>query len=125
MRPYSVTSYPMSPASQVKNATAGIQEDLVERFSSILKDSVMKVACVCEHARWPSIETAKGELERFGDDDIQRLLSHYEKLFKDLGGDASKVMREPSEAAVVEGAQRPTVQDALRAATRSLCGQGE
>ena len=78
----------------VKNVTAGIQEDLVKRFSSILKDPVMKAACVFEHSRWPSIETAKGELERFGDDDIQRLLSHYEKLFKELGGDASKVMRE-------------------------------
>ena len=36
----------------------GVIEQMNERFVGLLKNPILKAACVFEHARWPSYETA-------------------------------------------------------------------
>jgi hypothetical protein len=78
----------------LSNVTKSITDHLNERFYSILKEPVLRAACIFEHERWPSLETAKEQLEEHGTDQINLLLKHFSTPFEYLGGDASKVLRE-------------------------------
>jgi hypothetical protein len=78
----------------VSNVTSSLEKYLSDRFASILKDPVLKAACIFEHARWPSLATSRATLESYGEKEIDLLLAHYKTLFSYLGGDADKVQRE-------------------------------
>ena len=80
--------------TMLSNTTTSIGEHMSERFSAIIKDPVLKAACVFEHSRWPSLVTDKEGLEQHGEADIDLLLKHFSTLFSYLGGDASKVQRQ-------------------------------
>ena len=77
-----------------KNVIKSICAHLNERFYSILKDPVLKAACMFEHVRWPSFSGARLSLEQYGEQEIYTLLDHFKTLFVYLGGDATKVQRE-------------------------------
>jgi len=78
----------------VKEVGSGIVDHLNARFTSWLGDPILKAACVFEHSRWPSFETAKERLDAHGDGDIAKLLTHFSVLLRRLGCDCDSVERE-------------------------------
>ena len=76
------------------NVTSSIASHLTNRFAAILKDPVLKAACIFEHGRWPSVATAEDALKSYGEVEINLLLSHFKTLYEYLGGDPAKVSRE-------------------------------
>ena len=44
-----------------------VRDHLSERFVSLLKNPMLKAACIFEHVRWPSYHTAKERLQSHGD----------------------------------------------------------
>ena len=79
--------------AMITEVSEGVQEHLNERFASMLKDPVLKAACIFEHSRWPS-ESARARLENYGEAEIETLLTNYGTLFDYLGGNRSAVLRE-------------------------------
>ena len=89
--PYYYDNYTLTKV-RLQNSTSSIASYLRERFVTILKEPVLKAACIFEHARWPGASSP--QLNGHGDDEIKLLLKHYEKLYSYLGGDPSKALRE-------------------------------
>lgn len=78
----------------LSNITSSIVDHLNERFCGILDNPTLKAACIFEHARWPSFQTSRQQLEQHGDTAINVLLEHFKVLYEYLGGDPTKVLRE-------------------------------
>ena len=78
----------------LSNTTASIVDHMNERFHSILKDPVLRAACIFEHVRWPSFSSNKLALESHGEAELNLLLDHYKTLYGYLGGDPAKARRE-------------------------------
>ena len=76
----------------ISNVTGILSSYLNERFVTILKDPVLKAACIFEHARWPGASSP--QLDSYGADAIKLLLKHYENFYLYLSGDATKALRE-------------------------------
>ena len=58
----------------LSNTTASIVDHMNDRFHSILKDPVLKAACIFEHVRWPSFGTNRLKLESYGEAEVNTLL---------------------------------------------------
>ena len=58
-----------------------VRDHLSERFVSLLKNPMLKAACIFEHVRWPSYHTAKERRQSHGDSEVQALLSHFGAVF--------------------------------------------
>ena len=78
----------------IKEVGTSIIDHLNARFTSWLGDPILKAACIFEHSRWPSFETARERLEAHGDGDISKLLTHFSVLLRRLGCDCDRVERE-------------------------------
>jgi len=78
----------------LRSVCGRVRDHLSERFVSLLKNPILKAACIFEHVRWPSYETAKERLQSHGDDEIQTLLSHFGTVFDYAGGSRDSVLRE-------------------------------
>ena len=66
---------------------------LTDRFASIVSHPIVRAACIFEHVRWPAA-LQYDELMKYGNDEIDRLLSYYSVLFGYLVGDETNAKRE-------------------------------
>ena len=71
-----------------------VRDHLTERFVSLLKNPILTAACIFEHVRWPSYNTAKERLQSHGEGEIQTLLIHFGTIFDYAGGSRDAVLRE-------------------------------